>query len=448
MQSSSFLPNVIFVLLFVSLAACVPVQEQRPILPTITPAPPGNTPVQQTATVPHTNDQILVAYVRDGNVHLWDSSTNLSQNVFSSGDVLHAEISEDGQVIAFQRIVAGSQPVVGASSSLWVVDRNGGTGREVVSADMFRQRLNANINEDTGIAEMTWIPGTHRLIYSGTKGNAAASENRKAEDVYLVDTDTLHDMLISPAGNGWRVSGTFDGRQFVPSPDGAQIAVLSGTELNLVNSDGSNLRQNFFTYPQSGAGDVPFVPTGIWTQDGFSLIVNAPMENDPSAQGASYSITRVPVDGSPVERIATVKDAPPVFFTFAPAGDRMGYRSIPGSEPTWQIRPLALRARPLAIPLEYSTNLFWSPAGDAYFLDHQLIQPLCPDATSNSNVCGTAIVAPGDMLTLYWLDGNRFVGLTSNPAVLFLGNRDGTVTAIASWPPEFFARGLSVAVIP
>jgi hypothetical protein len=419
-----------------------------PVLPTTTLAPPANTPVQQTATVPHANDQILVAYVRDGNIQLWDSSTNLSQNISSSGDVLHAEISDDGQVIAFQRIVAGEQPEMGASSSLWVVDRDGGNVREVVSADMFRQRLSAQKNEDTGIAEMTWIPGTHRLIYSGTKGNAAASDNRKAEDVYLVDTDTLHNVLVSPAGNGWRVSGTFDGRQFVPSPDGEQIAILSGTELNLVNSDGSNLRQNFFTYPQSGAGDVPFVPTGLWTQDGLNLIVNAPMENDPSAQGASYSITRVPVDGSPVERITTVTDAPPVFFTFAPAGDRMGYRSIPGSQPTWQIRSLALEAGPLAIPLEYSTNLFWSPSGDAYFLDHQLIQPLCPDAISNSDVCGTAFVVPGEMTSIRWIDGNRFVGLTSNPTVLFLGNRDGTLTTIASWPPELYARGFSVAVIP
>src|SRR5262245_1317587 len=100
---------------------------------------------------------------------------------------------------------------------------------------------------------MDWIPRTHRLVYSGMI-SLPVGPYSPAQDVYLVDADTLSDMLLAPAGSGVRIADAPDGHQFVPSPDGSQVALISGNELSFVNVDGSNLRQAVLTYSEAAAG--------------------------------------------------------------------------------------------------------------------------------------------------------------------------------------------------
>lgn len=441
MQSYPFVRIILFLVCLLSLAACIPAPATAIILPTLSPTQPE-------ATATALSPGIRVAYVQGGNIHLWESTTQQSRVIVNSGDVADLTISDDGQVIAFQRRVIFPEPLLRSESSLWAIQQDGTNERQLVSGDVFRQRLNPAEGEDLGIAEMTWIPGTHRLIYSGTKGNAAATDIRNAEDVYLVDADTLTDLFLAPAGTGVRVSGLHDGKQFLPSPDGSQIALLSGMEITFVNADGSNLRPAVLAYTTSGAGDVPFVPTGVWTQDGRALLVNALVNSSPE-QGVHYAITRVPADGTPADEIASIANSFPASVAFSPHGNLLSFRS--NIEPAWAILPITAELGPLDTPTEYGFDAvrpFWSPTGEAYVFDQGKLQRLCPNSSNFGDPCGDVINVAAFVTRVQWLDNNRFLYLTREPNGLFLGSLDGTSLPIVSWPPEEYIPRFHAAVLP
>ncbi len=123
------------------------------------------------AAAPPSGSGLAVAFVKDGNIQLWDESTGQIQTIVDTGDVIAVTMSDDGQVIAYLRRSA-EQRSDGEwieQSALWAVDRNGGSPRELVSVGSLRQRLNAAERDSTNIPQMQWIPGTHRLLFSGWK---------------------------------------------------------------------------------------------------------------------------------------------------------------------------------------------------------------------------------------------------------------------------------------
>src|SRR5512134_1267708 len=68
---------------------------------------------------------VLVAYVQDGNIHLFDEAAKETRTVFASGDVVRVTMSPDGQVIAFLRHSLFQQPELWEKISLWAVNRDG-----------------------------------------------------------------------------------------------------------------------------------------------------------------------------------------------------------------------------------------------------------------------------------------------------------------------------------
>ena len=107
----------------------------------------------------------------------------------------------------------------------------------------------------------------------------------------------------------------------------------------------------------------------------------------------------------------------------------------------------------MAIPTRFEfdrfANLHWSPTGDPFTKN---LRKLCPDATSDSDVCDVRIHFDGTPAALQWIDGNRVLFLTSNPSVLFLGrmdfsgNMDGTTIPIVAWPLEDWVGSQSFTV--
>jgi hypothetical protein len=451
MKSHSFSKHrmVVCCLLSLLLAACSPSQEATAptstLIPASTTAPtamPTLTaiPSQESTTaspIPSTEQSIVVAFVKDGNIHLWDEATDQSQMIVNAGDATAVTMSDDGQVIAFLRRSRGqfTENEWFEQSALWAVDRNGGNPRELISAESLRQRLNAAERDSTNIAQMEWIPGTHRLLFSGWKYLVQGEGESHAvpEGLYLVDTDALSDTVLIPAGNNLR---------FVPSPDGGQIALMSLTGLSFVNVDGSNLRQDVLTYPQVGRG-APLFPTGVWTQDSHAFVMTGSFESDPRFN-INFAVWRVPVDGSSPVELATIVRSDPRSVTFSPDGQRMAFSQTAEGEPEtagWFIAPLA-GASPLAIPYDIETdysNLHWSPAGDPFTKN---LRGLCPDATRDTDECDTGIGFWGTVAAIHWIDGNRVLFLTRDPSVLFLGKMDftgnmgGTTIPIVTWPVE------------
>ena len=348
-------------------------------------------------------------------------------------------MSDDGQVIAFLRrsTVQVTETEWREQSALWAVDLSGANPRELVSAESLRQRLNAVERDSTNIPQMEWIPGTHKLLFSGWTYFVMAEGESHAvpQGLYVVDADALTDATFIQAGNNLR---------FVPSPDGRQIALMSTHGLSFVNADGSSLRSNVLTYPQIGRA-VPLFPTGVWTQDSTAFLITGSLEADPTFN-INFTIWRVPVDGSSPTALGTVIKSDPGSVTFSPDGGHLAFVQSLDGDPLgnsgWFITPLAGQVSPLAIPEELdftsrNASLHWSPAGEPFTKN---LRKLCPEATQDTDECDTRISFFGTVSAIRWIDGNKLLFLTSEPSVLFLatmhftGNMDAITIPIAAWP--------------
>jgi hypothetical protein len=294
---------------------------------------------------------------------------------------------------------------------------------------------------------MEWIPGTHRLLFSGWKYIVIAEGESHAvpEGLYLVDADALTDVTLISSGNNLR---------FVPSPDGGQVALMSPNSLGFINVDGSNPRSDVLTYSSLGLPG-PVFPTGVWTRDSQAIVITGSFEN--TSTGMNFTVWRVPVDGSAPESLVENLHSEPGSITFSPDGKQMAFVQSTDAQPPeiagWLITSLTPEAGPLAIPtkieFEGFANLHWSPTGDPF---NKNLLKLCPDAIRDSDVCDVRIHFDGTLATLQWIDGNRVLFLTRNPSVLFLGkmdftgNMDGTTIAIVAWPLEDWVSSKSFTI--
>jgi len=388
---------------------------------------------------PSNESWLAVAFVKDRNIQLWDESTEQIQTILNTGDVIAVTMSDDGQVIAFLRrsVVQLAEVEWFEQSALWAVDRDGDNPRELVSAESLRQRLNAAERESTNIPQMQWIPGTHRLLFNGWKYIVQAEGESHAipEGLFLADVDAGTDTILVPAGNALH---------FVPSPDGGQVAIMSPKSLGFINVDGSNPRSDVLTYSSLNLPG-PVFPTGVWTRDSQAFVITAPSEN--TSTDINFTVWRVSVDGSTPETLAEMLRSVPDSTTFSPDGKYAAFVQFTDTQPSeisgWSIAPLNPEAGTLAIPtrIEFDrfANLHWSPTGDPFTKN---LRKLCPDATSDSDVCDARIHFDGTPAVLQWINGNRVLFLTRNPSVLFLGrmdfsgNMDGTTKPIVTWPLE------------
>jgi hypothetical protein len=380
--------------------------------------PTASQPIQQnnpviTETPRQNAGRALVTYTRDGDAFVWDEATGQSKTVFASGDVTRVAISDDGQVIALVRHTD-------SGCALWAVDWNGRNPRELVSAETLRRRLEAVESETeligTGIGELEWIPGTHRLIYNGTI-QIGSGDYLASPDLYLLDTNSLSDAVfarnipIDPIQQ----------MDMVTSPDGRQVALITSTSLSFLHTDGSNRREDIFTYSPVGVSSPPMLmSTGVWTQDSHSFLITGSMEMD-AAFNMSFSIWRVPVDGSSPEALTPLLQGRPDSVTFSPDGKSVAFLQNTGES---LVAPLTSDVGAVAaaykLEPERFANLHWSPAAQAFTKD--LLQ-LCPGASSDSDVCETPFhTHVSGVLGVQWLDGQRALFLTNAPSILFLSS--------------------------
>ena len=388
---------------------------------------PTNTPIP---TDQPTGESIVVAFVKDGDVHVWDSTTEQSKLVFNADDATTVTISDDGQLIVFIRRWVDSNQC--EQTALWVVERNGGNAREIVSPLELRDFLDATgcAIGSANIDKIEWLPQTHRLVYSLIPGYEHASP----QGIYLSDADTLSTTMLVSTDHSLR---------FVPSPDGNQLALTTVTGLSFINSDGTDWRQDVLTYPKKVV-PIPYIPSGVWTQDSRAFLIAAPIESE-SMFALNHTIVRVPVDGSDSQSLATLTNTNPRSITFSPDGKHVAfidnsYQGKDQSERRWVITPLAGDGEPLAIPhrtdLGEYANLHWSPAGVPYAVSSQKLFQLCPNAAQSSDTCDWVNPEYVNFGVIQWLDANRLLFLAVGPSVLFLGNVDHTTVPIVAWSSE------------
>jgi WD40 repeat protein len=434
MRSELFFKHVLIAvcLLSLSLSACaLPVD----VVPTATPS--LSAPPLPTST-------IIVAFVKDGNIQLWDEATQQTRTIVNTGDVFSVTVSKDGQRIAFTRGSWVGDVLDGYEQfSLWAMDRDGGNPRELISAQELRQRMNPGERDSSNFYQLGWVSQSHQLIFSGTKYIVQAEGLSHAipQGAYLVDTDTGSVSVLAEAAQNVR---------FLPSPDGKQIALMSPSDVGFINVEGSNRRQDVLTYAEVGFAG-PLFPVGVWTQDSRAFVMTGSFEQDPKLN-VTFTIWRIPMDSAALngaardssapDALATVTGSHPSSVNFSPDGKSVSFLQTTDQQPPeiagWFIAPLVPEVGPLALPYygkEASyANLHWSPAGDAFVIKDQDLLQLCPNATQDSQVCEEPIhLGSGIITELQWVDTSRFLFESIEPNTLSLGKLDGTFTPIVTW---------------
>ena len=389
----------------------------------------------------------VVAFVEDGNVLLWEESTGHSRVIYDSGDAIRVELSDDGQLVAFVRrsyFAAGGFDQ-NEQSALWVVGRDGANPRELVSAQHVREQVDAAEADSTNFPRLDWIPNTQRLLYSGNTYDAhgyGEGAHTALIGVYLIDANTLESIELAPADTSFH---------FVPSPDGRLVALVDTTGLLLFDVDSGRQQLEFPAGPV--VGDTGwFAGAGVWTQDSSAFVINALVE--PTDVISGYELWRVPVDGSPAAELVSFP-AGTGSVVYAPDGSQaaiLGAATAVGQSARFLL-PLPEDLGPVAVPrdtFDYS-HLTWSPAGSAYILEsltfdaqggmhgRRNLFPVCPNAAQDVEVCGPAIPLGEQVEWLEWVDRSRFLFVTYQPRLLYLGSLDGSATPIAEDPQSFDA---------
>lgn len=276
-------------------AAIEPTSHVAMMTPTPTPAdyvPP--TPEPPLAPVPVGDFAVpaalRVVWLQDGNVWQWTEESAAAVPLTSGGGLSGVvKISDDGQLVAFTR---------GEASELWTIRADGTDERQIVSADDLNGMQPSGL--DVRLHQLAWIPGTHRLVFNTRLQMEIGLVLN--DDLHLVDHDTLERTTLLPPGQGG---------EFVSSPDGRQIAVITPGSIRLMQADGSELREVFTYTPVTTYSEFRFYAQPAWAADSSFLRVAIPPADPQAATGQSTTIWHLPTDGGQARLLASVDAVSP-----------------------------------------------------------------------------------------------------------------------------------------
>ena len=243
---------------------------------------------------------LQVAYIKDGNVYIWTEGEN-SVGLTNTGDAIQVSISDDGQIIAYER----RDPNNYFTSELWAVNTSGPTNaRALVSqAEMDSLKAASSYSNAMGMSIdlLKWRPKTHEVYYS-TVPVFEGPGYMPGEDVRMINLNTMEKRTIFDYGQGGR---------FYFSPDGGQVALSTPDHISLSNADGSNLRANVLTFPLVGTfSEYQYHPVPVWAGDSGSLRVTIPPEDTMAQPTPPTGLWQIPTDGSPAVQMGSIPAIP------------------------------------------------------------------------------------------------------------------------------------------
>lgn len=375
-------------------------------------------------------DELVVAYVDDGDPWITTESGPPRQ-LSDAGDTIEVLISDDGAKVVFLRretAEGDTQPV-----EIRTANADGSDERILVRPEQFDglYPLEGMLHHD--LASISFIPGSHDLLLN-TRAIPEGPGLLKHDDLLRLDIESGALSTVFPPG---------EGGDFVPSPDGEQVALVRPNSISLVNVDGSDLRAEVVTHePVITYSEFRYYSQPIWSADSGRLAVMIP-SSDPLAEAPTGTAWRIASDGSATEAASYVGD---FYFT------QHGASSVISPDFARLIVPrrldsgLELHLAPLGGELSsYDTGdlnwISWNPTGS-----HFVYGKSAPTAIQLGSVDGppSALV---DGTNLRWIDAESFLFLSGSRGAWTLrqGALDGAISDLASPAGDFIPYDFAAA---
>ncbi len=270
----------------------IPTSATQQVSPSPIPEPVQNgIPISPTQGA-NISDMLRMAYLQGQDIYLWTEFQGSRQ--LTRGEQVHQlRISQDGQMVAYIRGVDEFH------EELWVIGTDGSGKHRLVGVD----KLSAIDPQALAVVPATfeWIPGTHMLAFN-TRQVVEGPGSFMYDDLHLVNADSGQIQTLLVPGHGG---------QFVPSPDGRQIAVTSPSSLSLVNVDGTNLRQDVLDYtPITTYSEYQYYAQPVWQADSSSLLIAIPPQDPLAAPLPPTTLWQMPVDGTKAKQIGKIATGP------------------------------------------------------------------------------------------------------------------------------------------
>lgn len=378
--------------------------QQSPTLPDPSLSPTAESD-SQTPTPQESATGLRVVYIKDGNVWSWSESGS-SKALTSSGKAVSARISSDGKIVAFVRQIDDFH------DELWAVNSDASGERRLISVeDLDKLYLDQRANYVKSIVPYSyrWVPGTHTLAYN-TRQMLEGPGLTLFDDLRLVNADTLEDFLLLPPGQGG---------EFTYSPDGKQIALVTPSQISVVQADGSS-RLELLTYDQVITySEYLYYAHPMWSADSTYLRVVIPPAEALAEQRQPTTLWHLPLDGTPSYQLSGFVTAP-FFYTetaISPDMQRVMYVRETGS-PGQDLRELHMvnvDGSDDQIVEQFRAIQFVSWAPDSKHFIFSIYDTALKLQIGEVNRSFHGLTSnPEELLHIQWLDAQRFFYLRPN----------------------------------
>jgi hypothetical protein len=426
MKTEVRLTRSILVVLILGSASCTASPFQSVATPTVakTPTPSAQTETPTTISpsptvtpiaclyegaeplvLPPRQTPLEVRLISDGNLWVWEEEIGVAQQISDTRDAQSFSFSPDGKVIAFTRGIQHRQ------IELWGIHRDGTNLQPLISEDQLHTLAGEPSTTEhpylDEVVYLEWIDETHKLGFEISRGYQAIGGCCESGGYWQVDVDTGEISAWSPPPE------LVETRNAMPSPDGSQIAVINDSSVDLMNADGTNLRDECLsiqdrTFSIEGGGVI--YPRIEWAADSQSLLAIT-FNGDLYSAESTTTTWRIPLDGSSSSGVTHFLNAVLLDLSFTKSGLSSYTKSASSSRAMIiQLHLAAFDGAKGAIYTAMSNVEFlhWHP--DSYHFVYEQWNVFRPFLGS---VCGEAIPlldnADTPATQIQWVDSSRFL---------------------------------------
>ena len=383
--------------------------------PSVTTEPtPVPSPTGITFRIP--SQTLKLVYIIEGN--LWYREEGQSPiQLTSQGDAYLVALADDASQVAYARELDYG------SRELWAVNTDGSGARSLVDSATF-QGMTLYEEDLTGAPlQLDWLPGTDLVLFS-TRIFYEGPGLVPKHELWTVDSSSRTMTALA---------GIDQGGKFKIAPDGNQIAMVLPDQINLVNADGSDLREMFsFPHIDTGSEWWYYPPLG-WTLDSTIVRLILPPEHPMFDLDMPTRIINLPIDGSSPRIVGEIPTIP-VFYAesiLSPDARQLAYV---GPGPSGNPRTGILY-----------TSSFNGSGTEAYAEGQITLYAWSPDnrhflySVNGLNKIGhigepeVSFQVPGPLSKTQFFDPSHYLFMSSQGdlRLLWLGDLDGAVYLIA-----------------